>query len=56
VADGFGAFALADSHSGANPCTARLLTQLGKPGVCGIHPSYSGQSLLAEAVEQVIRL
>jgi lysophospholipase L1-like esterase len=56
VADGFGAFALADSHSGANPCTAGLLTQLGKPGVCGIHPSYAGQALLAQAVEQVIRL
>lgn len=56
VADGFGAFALADSHSAGNPCTAGLLTQLGKPGACGIHPSYAGQAILASAIEQVIRL
>lgn len=56
VADGFGEFQLADSHSGGDPCTAGLLTQLGGPGTCGIHPSYAGQALLAQAVEDVIKL
>jgi lysophospholipase L1-like esterase len=55
VADGFGEFQTADSHSGGNPCAAGLLTQLSTGG-CGIHPSYAGQSLLAQAVERVIRL
>ena len=55
VADGFGVFQIADSHSGGNPCLAGLLTQLAAGG-CGIHPSYAGQALLAEAVESVIRL
>jgi lysophospholipase L1-like esterase len=32
------------------------VTQLGMPGKCGIHPSYAGQALLAQAVEDVIRL
>ncbi len=56
VANGYGAFAKADKHSDGNACTAGLVTQLGKPGVCGIHPSYAGQSLLAQAVEQAIRI
>lgn len=56
LADGFGVFRSADSHSGSNACTAGLLTQLGKPGDCGIHPSYAGQSLLAQAVERAIRI
>lgn len=55
VADGFGEFQTADSHSGGNPCLAGLLTQLGSGG-CGVHPSYAGQALLAQAVEKVIRL
>jgi hypothetical protein len=29
---------------------------LGKPGDCGVHPSYAGQALLAQAVEKAIRL
>jgi lysophospholipase L1-like esterase len=56
VADGFGEFQAADSHSGGSPCSAGLLTRLGRHGPCGIHPSYAGQALLAQALEQVIRL
>jgi lysophospholipase L1-like esterase len=56
LAKGFAEFHLGDGHSGRNACTAGLLTQLGKPGDCGIHPSYAGQSLLAQAVEKVIRI
>ena len=55
VADGFGEFQTADADSGGSPCVAALLTQLSMGG-CGIHPSYAGQSLLAQAVEKVIRL
>ena len=54
-AQGFSVFQRAARQS-ASPCAAGLLTQLGKPGACGIHPSYAGQSLLAQAVEQVIRI
>lgn len=56
IADGYGVFQAAESGSGGNACTAALLTQLGSPGKCGIHPSYAGQALLAEAVEKAIRL
>ena len=55
VADGFGELEAAAAHSGGNSCTAGLLTQLSTGG-CGIHPSYAGQSLLAEALEKVVRL
>jgi len=54
IANGFGQFYQGSLHSGANPCTAGLLTQLGKPGRCGVHPSYAGQSLLALSVERAI--
>jgi lysophospholipase L1-like esterase len=56
IADGFGEWRVASIHSGGSPCTAGLLTQLGTPSKCGIHPSYSGQSLLAQALEKAIRL
>jgi len=57
TADGFGEFAAAAAHSGGNTCTAGLLTQLVGAGTpCGIHPSYAGQSLLAQAVEKAVRL
>jgi lysophospholipase L1-like esterase len=56
VADGYGAFAVADKHSAGNACTAGLVTQLGQPGKCGIHPSYAGQALLAESLLKVIRI
>jgi lysophospholipase L1-like esterase len=55
IADAFGQFNAADAHSGGNPCTAGLLTQLSIGG-CGIHPSYSGAGLLAQAVEKAIHL
>jgi len=43
-------------HSGSNTCTAGLLTMLGEPGDCAVHPSYAGQALLVQAVEEAIRL
>ena len=56
IADGYTAFQTAAAQSGANACTAGLLTQLGSPSVCGIHPSYAGQAILAGALEKVIHL
>jgi lysophospholipase L1-like esterase len=53
-ADGFGEFRRGSAHSDRNPCRAGLLTQLSSGG-CGVHPSYSGQGLLALAVENVVR-
>jgi lysophospholipase L1-like esterase len=55
IADGFGEFKAAASHSGGNPCKAGLLTQVG-PSSCGVHPSYAGQALLAQALHKAIRL
>jgi lysophospholipase L1-like esterase len=57
IADGFGELEAAAAHSGGNSCTAGLLTQLtGATTPCGIHPSYAGSSLLAQAVEKAIRV
>jgi lysophospholipase L1-like esterase len=57
IADGFGELEAAAAHSGGNSCTAGLLTQLtGASTPCGIHPSYAGSSLLAQALEKAIRL
>lgn len=56
IADGYGTFAKAAKHSGGNTCTAGLLTQLGTPGHCGVHPSFAGQVLLAQAVAKASRL
>ncbi len=55
VADGYGQLEAGSVHSGGNTCTAGLLTQLSTGG-CGIHPSYAGQSLLAQALENAIKL
>ncbi len=55
IADGFDELKAASVHSGSNTCVAGLLTQLGSPGTCGVHPSYAGQALLAEALEKVVR-
>ena len=55
IADGFGEFGAASAHSGDSACTAGLLTQLSTGG-CGVHPSYAGQSLLAQAVEKAIHI
>ena len=54
IADGFAEFQAASLHSAGNPCTAGLLTQLGRPGKCGVHPSYAGQALLAQALAKAI--
>ncbi len=57
IADGFGELKAAALHSGGgDTCAAGLLTQLGKPGSCGVHPSYAGQALLAQALLKAIRL
>jgi lysophospholipase L1-like esterase len=56
VADGFGLFKLASSKVGGKVCDAGLITQLGgKPGTCGIHPSYAGGALLAQALAKAVR-
>ena len=55
IADGFGEFGAGTAHSGGDTCTAGLLTQLSTGG-CGIHPSYAGQSLLAQALEKAIKI
>ncbi len=56
IANGFGEWRTAAARSANNPCAAGLLTQLGNPSSCGIQPSYTGQTLLAQALEKVIRL
>jgi lysophospholipase L1-like esterase len=56
IANGFGELKAAALHFGGNTCGAGLLTYLGKPGDCGVHPSYAGQALLAQALEKAIRL
>jgi hypothetical protein len=55
VADGYGEFRRATRNSGNDACTAGLLTQLGEPGKCGVHPSWSGQALLSQALIRSIR-
>ena len=54
VADGFGEWRAASEQSGNNPCTAGLLAQLGEPGKCDVHPSWSGQALLAQALARAV--
>jgi lysophospholipase L1-like esterase len=56
IADGFGELQNGAEHSGGSTCNAGLLTQLGAPGKCGIHPSYAGQSLLAQSLAKVVRV
>jgi lysophospholipase L1-like esterase len=56
VANAFGAFRKAARQAGGNTCTAQLLTQLKTtPASCGVHPSVSGQAVLAQALEQRIK-
>jgi lysophospholipase L1-like esterase len=55
VADGFGQWRAASAKSGDDPCTAGLLTQLGQPGTCGVHPSWAGQGLLALALARAVK-
>jgi lysophospholipase L1-like esterase len=53
IADGFAAFQQAAAAAGGDPCAAGLLTVLATGG-CGIHPSFAGQQVLADAVERVV--
>jgi lysophospholipase L1-like esterase len=53
VADGFGLFQRASAAFGGDPCKAGLLVLL-PTGSCDVHPSVSGQLVLAAAVEQAI--
>jgi lysophospholipase L1-like esterase len=53
VADGFGAFQGPSSTFGGDPCAAGLLIKL-PDGTCNIHPSPTGQRLLAAAIAQAI--
>jgi len=52
VADGFNAFKAEAAEAGGDSCAAGLLIKL-PAGGCDIHPSASGQEVLAEAVESV---
>jgi lysophospholipase L1-like esterase len=56
IADGYGEFKAASFRYGGSLCAAGLITNLGKPGDCGIHPTYAGQALLAQALLKAIRL
>lgn len=57
IADGYGELEQATRDFGADTCTAGLLTQWVKPTVtCGVHPSFAGQALLAEAVLRAVVL
>ena len=56
VADGFGLFQKASQKSGGKPCIAGLITQTPAPPNCGVHPTYAGSALLAQAVAKVVRL
>jgi len=52
VANGFGAFKAEAAEAGGDSCAAGLLIR--RPtGGCDIHPSKTGQKLLAEAIEDV---
>ncbi len=56
IADGYGELKAASFRFGSSPCNAGLLTQLGTPGKCGIHPSFAGQSLLALALGRAVTI
>jgi lysophospholipase L1-like esterase len=57
TADGFRELRVASARSGGgNTCTAGLLTQLGRPGSCGLHLSYAGDALLAQSLLKAIRI
>ncbi len=56
VTGSFGLFQTASARSAGSTCIAGLLTQLGKPGTCGVHPSYAGSALLAQSLLETIRL
>jgi lysophospholipase L1-like esterase len=55
IADGYGAFEKAASAYGGDDCAAALLVTLSVGG-CGGHPSYAGQTILAQSVLDVLKL
>jgi lysophospholipase L1-like esterase len=57
IANGYGAFRVASVHSALDTCKAGLLTQLtgADKGTCGVHPSSSGASVLAQVVEEAFK-
>ncbi len=56
IGDGYAKFRTAAVRFGSQPCLAGLLTQVNGYGNCGVHPSYAGQALLAQALVKAIRL
>jgi lysophospholipase L1-like esterase len=55
-ANGYGEFQRATQDFAGDTCAAGLLTQWLTPKVaCGVHPSFAGQALLAEAVLRAAR-
>lgn len=55
IANGFREFFLQARKFGGDVCAAGLITRLSSAPSCGIHPSYAGQALLAQAVVQATR-
>lgn len=54
IADAYAELRAASLNFGGHTCTAGLLNVIGQ-GKCGVHPTYAGQALLAEAVEKTLR-
>jgi lysophospholipase L1-like esterase len=55
IADGWGEFLDQARKYAGNTCNAGLITRL-TSGHCGVHPTYAGQALLAQAVLRAARL
>jgi lysophospholipase L1-like esterase len=56
LANGFREFRKASRQADGNVCTAQVVTSTPSgSSPCGIHPSYSGQALLAQAVEMAVK-
>jgi lysophospholipase L1-like esterase len=55
VANGYGEFQRATRLFGGNTCRAGLITLLSTRS-CGVHPTYAGHGLLAQAVIKTIRI
>jgi hypothetical protein len=53
VADAFAAFLAADVPFGGDSCAAGLLIKLPN-GTCDIHPSLTGQTLIAQTVVSLV--
>jgi lysophospholipase L1-like esterase len=55
VADGYGLFRAQTRDFAGDSCAAALITRL-STGKCGVHPTFAGQSLLAQAVLRALTL